>query len=286
MEKRSNLRQNSLLLIIEIFVIVNIGFLAIDIFIAHSTNSFRYLTEWIPFYFSLIAPVLLCLEFLINWRRGEQSVRLLGMVVGYCSIAVGILGAFFHLNSSFFESQTIRSLVYAAPFAAPLGYSGLGFLLLLNRFVPAEKLEWGKWIIFFGLSGFAGNFILALLDHAQNGFFHRAEWIPVISSAIAIGFLSVTFFGNVSRRFLDITLAVLAFQVIVGSIGFYFHGMAVSSGADSSFFKNLVSAAPIFAPLLFVNLAFLSGVGIWDVRRKLIHHNNTTSLTIYLQLHL
>ena len=269
MKESSNLRQFSLLLVIEIFVIVNIGFLAIDIYIAHSTNSFHYPTEWIPFYFSLVAPVLLSAEFMLNRRRREQNSQIIGRVVGYCSIAVGILGAIFHLNSSFFESQTIRSLVYAAPFAAPLAYTGLGFLLLLNRSVPVERLEWGKWLIFFGMGGFAGNFVLALLDHAQNGFFFWTAWIPVFSSAIAIGFLSFTFFGKVSWRFFNFTLAVLTVQVIVGSIGFYFHGMAVSSGVDASFFKNLVSAAPIFAPLLFVNLAFLSGIGIWDVRSKL-----------------
>ncbi len=271
MEKISKPRQISLWLIIEIFVIVNIGFLAIDIFIAHSVNSFHHPAEWIPFYFSLVAPVLLSVEFMLNRRLRAQKLQTIGRVVGYSSIAVGILGAVFHLNSSFFESQTIHSLVYAAPFAAPLAYAGLGFLLLVNRSVPAEKLEWGKWLIFLGMGGFVGNFILSLLDHAQNGFFFWTEWIPVFSSAIAIGFLSVIFFGKVSRRFLDLTLAVMFVQVIVGSIGFYFHGMALTSGVDTSFFKNLVSTAPIFAPLLFVNLAFLAGVGIWDVRSKLYH---------------
>ncbi|MCH9024969.1 MAG: hypothetical protein IH931_06505 [candidate division Zixibacteria bacterium] len=275
MEKISNLRQISLLLVIEIFVIVNIGFLAIDIFIAHSMNAFYYPTEWIPFYFSLVAPLLLSVEFMLNRRLKEQRTQIIGRVVGYCSVFVGILGAIFHLNSSFFESQTIRSLVYAAPFAAPLAYTGLGFLLLLNRSVPVEKLEWGKWLIFLGLGGFVGNFVLALLDHAQNGFFFWTEWIPVFSSAIAIGFLLVTFFGKLSRRFLDLTLAVMFVQVIVGSIGFYFHGMALTSVVDTCFFKNLVSTAPIFAPLLFVNLAFLSGLGIWDVRSKLYQIEGT-----------
>ena len=269
MEKISNPKQISLLLVIEIFVIANIGFLAIDIFIAHSTNSFFYPTEWIPFYFSIAAPILLIVEFVNNWRLRAQKSQTIGRVVGYSSIAVGILGALFHLNSSFFETQTIHSLVYAAPFAAPLAYTGLGFLLLLNRSVPVEKLEWGKWLIFLGMGGFAGNFILSLLDHAQNGFFFWTEWIPVFSSAIAIGFLLVIFVGRVSRRFLDLTLAVMFVQVIVGSVGFYFHGVALTSGVDTSFFKNLVSTAPIFAPLLFVNLAFLAGVGIWDVRSKL-----------------
>ena len=269
MEKISILRQIPLPLVIEIFVIVNIGFLAIDIFIAHSMNAFYYPTEWIPFYFSIVAPIFLIVEFIHNRRRGEQRMQQIGKVVGYCSIAVGILGALFHLNSSFFETQTIHSLVYAAPFAAPLAYTGLGFLLLLNRSVPVEKLEWGKWLIFLGLGGFAGNFILSLLDHAQNGFFFWTEWIPVISSAVAIGFLLVIFLGKVSQRFLDLTLGVMFVQVIVGSVGFYFHGMALTSGVDTSFFKNLVSTAPIFAPLLFANLAFLSAVGIWDTRSKL-----------------
>lgn len=254
---------------IEIFVIVNIGFLALDIFIAHSSNSFHYPTEWIPFYFSLVAPVPLSIEFMINFHRREHKIHTIGRIVGYCSIAVGILGAIFHLNSSFFDSQTIHSLVYAAPFAAPLAYTGLGFLLVMNRSVSVEKLEWGKWLLFLGLGGFAGNFVLSLLDHAQNGFFFWTEWIPVFGSAITIGFLLVTFFGRVSRRFLDLTLIVLFIQVLIGLVGFYFHGMAVSSGADSSFFENLVSTAPVFAPLLFANLAFLSGVGIWDVRYKL-----------------
>lgn len=269
MKENSNSGAISFLLVMEVFIIVNIGFLALDIFIAHSVNSFHHPAEWIPFYFSIAAPVPLCIELALNWRRREHRVRVNGLIVGYGSIAIGIAGAIFHLNSSFFEAQTIRSLVYAAPFAAPLAYCGLGFLLLLNRSIAVEKMEWGRWLIFFGLGGFVGNFALALLDHAQNGFFYWSEWIPVISSAIAIGFLLVTFSGSVSRRFLDVTLVVLALQMIVGALGFYFHGMAVSSGAEPSFFRNLVTAAPIFAPLLFVNLAFLSGVGIWDVRRKL-----------------
>lgn len=255
--------------LIEVFVIVNLAFLALDIFIAHSVNSFRHPAEWVPFYFSLSAPILLLVELLSNWRGKERHTRFVGWVVGSCSIAVGIAGAFYHLNSSFFEAQTIRSLVYAAPFAAPLAYAGLGFLLVLNRMVDSDQLEWGQWLIFLGLGGFAGNFLLALLDHAQNGFFSRAEWIPVFSSAVAIGFLASTFFGKVSRRFFDIALVIMGVQAMVGALGFYYHGMAVKSGIASSFFENLITVAPIFAPLLFANLAFLSGVGIWDVREKL-----------------
>ena len=47
------------------------------------------------------------------------------------------------------------------------------------------------WVTFFALGGFAGNFVLSLCDHAQNGFFAASEWIPVVAGATAVGFLSI-----------------------------------------------------------------------------------------------
>ena len=51
-------------------------------------------------------------------------MRHAGLVVGYASIAVGLAGVAYHLNSQFFSQWTIRSLVYTAPFAAPVAYAG------------------------------------------------------------------------------------------------------------------------------------------------------------------
>ena len=59
----------------------------------------------------------------------------------------------------------------------------------MNCTVHGESIEWGKWIVFMALGGFFGNFVLSLCDHAQNGFFNRSEWIPIFTSAIAVGFL-------------------------------------------------------------------------------------------------
>ena len=52
-----------------------------------------------------------------------------------CAIAIGLVGVVLHLDSRFFHERTIKSLVYAAPFAAPLAYTGLGLLLIMNRMV-------------------------------------------------------------------------------------------------------------------------------------------------------
>src|SRR5208283_807538 len=109
--------------------------------------------------------------------------RDLGHLVGWSAVGIGLVGVILHLDSRFFEERTIQSLVYAAPFAAPLAYTGLGLLLILNRMVPADSAEWAYWVLLLALGGFAGNFVFSLTDHAQNGFFHATEWIPVISSA-------------------------------------------------------------------------------------------------------
>ena len=127
--------------------------------------------------------------------------RDLGHLVGWLAIAIGLVGVILHLDSRFFHERTIKSLVYAAPFAAPLAYTGLGLLLVMNRMVAADSREWPHWVLLMALGGFVGNFIFSLTDHAQNGFFHWTEWIPVVSSAFAVGFLTAPFLTPVTQRF-------------------------------------------------------------------------------------
>ena len=256
--------------IVESFVVANLSFLALDIFIAHSANAFSHTAQWIPFYFSIGAPFLLVLGLWLNWRGSQHHYRVIGLFVGACSTVVGIAGLLWHLHDSFFEYQTIQSLVYTAPFIAPLAYTGLGCLLIMNRMVKQEDVEWSQWLIFFGLAGFLGNFVLALCDHAQNGFFLLTEWIPVVSSAVAVGFLGTALVGRRSRRFCELCMAIMVGQGFVGVLGFYFHGVSVTRGLSASFFENLVYTAPVFAPLLFANLALLSGLGLVGVRYNLI----------------
>jgi hypothetical protein len=86
------------------------------------------------------------------------------MIVGWTSLGVGIAGMLFHLQSHFFDEQTIHNLVYTTPFVAPLAYAGLGLLLILDRMVDSDSIEWAQWIVFLALGGFVGNFILSLAD--------------------------------------------------------------------------------------------------------------------------
>jgi uncharacterized membrane protein YgdD (TMEM256/DUF423 family) len=248
---------------LEAFVLFNFFCLTGDILLAHAANSFRNRWEYLPVWFSPLAAAGLAVGLFMRMR--SQRLRLwslLGALIAWLAIALGAAGVIFHLDSHFFYERTLRSLTYAAPFAAPLAYMGLGCLLLMNRMVPARSQEWSKWVLFFATGGFAGNFVLSLTDHAVNGFFHRSEWIPVISSALAVGSFLVYLLGNPARSYSRWCVAVLVLQAIVGSTGFLLHLFADLHGPSRNLFSNVISGAPPFAPLLLPNLAILGFLGL------------------------
>jgi len=257
-------------LLLEIFVASNLAVLAADIVLAHSVNQFRNPAEYIPLYFSADAPVLLLVAMLAKGRwRSQDAWRDIGLLIGGLSVLVGLAGVIYHLRSGFFAEHTLRSLTYAAPFAAPLAYTGLGFLLLLNRMVAARETEWARWVILLATGGFFGNFVLCLTDHAGNGFYLKTEWIPVISSALATGFLIVPVIAPVTRRYLDLCLVVLGLQALVGVVGFGLHLWMNYNTPGGSLFEKSIYGAPPMAPLLFPNLVGLALIGLWQLATHL-----------------
>ena len=248
--------------LLEAFVITNLGFLAFDIYLAHSMNDFRRTAEYIPLYFSLTAPLLLVIG-LAAARSSLLWWKILGGTVGAISIAIGLAGVIFHLDSAFFYERTLKSLTYSAPFVAPLSYAGLGFLLVMNRMVNDKTSEWRQWILLLTAGGFLGNFVLSLADHATNGFFSVAEWIPVWASAFAVGFLIAAIVLPPSRPFQFLCIAILALEAFVGLWGFILHARANLAGPSIHAFANFVHGAPPFAPLLFPNLVILGLLGFW-----------------------
>lgn len=113
------------------------------------------------------------------------------------------------------------------------------------------------------LGGFLGNFVLSLTDHASNGFFAKTEWIPVISSAFATGFLLVPLFATVARKYLNLCLLIMLAPALVGVLGFWFHLQANLIEPGHAMWERLVNGAPPLAPLLFPNLVGLALIGLW-----------------------
>jgi hypothetical protein len=260
---------------VEVFVLVNFAFLTGDIYLAHSVNDFHNRWECAPLFFSMGAPVVLLLALLVLGRRPRVRLWLdQGYLVGWAAVLLGLVGLVLHLDSQFFLERTLRSLVYSAPFAAPLAYAGLGLLLIMNRMVDPDTLEWGQWVTLLALGGFVGNFVFSLTDHAQIGFHYGTgpsliPWIPVASSAFAVGFLTVPFVMRVDRRFLGLCVVVLLVQAVVGLLGFYYHLSADLDGPSRNMLNNIIHGAPVLAPLLFPNLVLLAFIGLWVMSRHL-----------------
>jgi hypothetical protein len=135
--------------------------------------------------------------------------------------------------------------------------------------VDARALDWSRWVILLAAGGFAGNFVLSLADHAQNGFFYPSEWIGVIAAAVACGFLVAQVAVPDNRSLAAMNLALMVIQVIVGLLGFALHARSNLSNSAESLWDRFIYGAPIFAPLLFADLALLAVLGCWAQLRCL-----------------
>ena len=250
---------------IELFAILNLGFLTFDIYLAHSVNQFRNEAEFIPLVFSASAPVALIFGLAVRDRWIAVWTDL-GYLAGWSAVLVGLTGVLLHLQSRFFYEHTLRSLTYSAPFAAPLAYTGLGLLLIMNRMVEPETLEWAQWVLLLALGGFIGNFVMSLSDHAENGFFYPMEWVPVVASALAIGFLVVPLLMRVTTRYLELCGLILLLEAGVGLWGFLLHVAGNLRGPSVHAYDNFIYGAPPLAPLLFPNLVILGILALRQLR--------------------
>lgn len=250
--------------LVELFAAGNLAFLAFDIYLAHQENQFADPYEWTPVVFSVIFPWLLIPGLVTRRIRGGLR-GLAGWVVGVLAVVLGITGLMLHLRCNFLDNQSLKAIVYAAPFIAPLSYAGVGLLLILNRLEAEDDGSWGVWVLFLALCGFVGNLGLSLADHAQNGFFRPDEWTSVFAAAFAVGFLGVSLYRTNDRAFLRTCLAVMAVQAVVGVLGFTLHAQADLHGESTRLWDRFIYGAPIFAPLLFTNLALLASIGLWEL---------------------
>jgi len=240
------------------FTASNLLFLLLDVAIAHSA-FLRSRAEFIPLYVSGIAgPVALLVALVPQtaWSRG------LLWVAAAASMATGFGGLVLHLGADSLVRPTLYRLVYSAPIIAPLSYAGLGALLLVAEHAK-DDLQRGRWVELLTGLGLIANFVLCLLDHAQNGFWAPIEWVSVAAGALGgFAFLAAAAQREVrveERQFLWIVLALMAGTGVLGSA---LHLRAVLASTGASLLDRVQYGAPIFAPLLYVDLAALGAIGL------------------------
>jgi hypothetical protein len=102
-------------------------------------------------------------------------------------------------------------------------------------------------------------------DHAGNGFFNALEWVPVVASAVAVGFTIVPLVTKVFRQYIDLCAAILLLEAGVGLWGFMLLAAGNLRGPSVHAFDNFIYGAPPMAPLL-PNLMVLGIIALWQLR--------------------
>jgi len=269
-----------------IMLALNELLLGVETFIAHLISGTIVPYEWIPILFGPTAAILLVIAGLIAQRqRGMANV--IATVVFLTSIAVGVLGAYFHFVRAIRpfalpgERFSVPLLVWAPPILGPLTFSLVGLLGISSVWIedPPDsgilRILRGKRIqlplsatraLFFivGLASLA-TVISSVLDHARTDFSNPWLWIPtsvgVFATVVAV---VLGFIEKPSRGDLFTYFAAMSLMLLVGVIGFYLHISEDLTSKGTLLVERLLRGAPPLAPLLFTNIGALGLIVLLD----------------------
>jgi hypothetical protein len=272
--------------LILLTVAINEIFLGIDIFLAHSISGTIVPRERIPIIFGPLAGGLLLVLGLVSLRR-RMMANVLASLIFVASIAIGILGAYFHVRRGILPSGppgkwvSVDLLVWAPPVLGPLTFSLVGLLGLSAAWVesPPESgiltlirgiqlhLPFSKTKALYFLVGLGvlASLISMIFDHARTGFVNPWLWfsagvgifgtvIPVIMGAL-----------EKPRRsdYIIYTAAMIAL-IILGILGLSLHVSENLIAGGKIVTERFIRGAPFLAPMLFADMGTLGLIALLD----------------------
>ena len=267
-------------------------FLGIDIYLAHSISGTIIPNEWIPIIFGPIAGLLLLVAGLIALRK-RSLATVLATFVFLISIAVGLLGAYFHITRAILpagppgERFTVNLLVWAPPVLGPLTFSLVGLIGISAAWVerPPDSgdliLLWGRHlrfpysktrglILLIGLGSLA-TVISSVLDHARTNFENPWLWVPtavgIFGTVIAMAFAA----EDLPRRGDVLTFIVaMILMILVGLLGSYLHIRQNLTSQGVIVGERFLRGAPFLAPLLFADMGSLGLLALLDPSESVV----------------
>jgi len=269
---------------------VNEIFLGIDIYLAHQISGTIRPYEWIPIIFGPIAGVLLLIAGLIAIKQ-RPLATILATVILLASIAVGLLGAYFHLIRAGLptgpagEQFTVRLLVWGPPILGPLTFALVGVLgisaawvedppdsgrltLLFGRRLQMPLSKTRAYFLLIGL-GVLATVISSVLDHARTQFENPWLWIPTVIGVF--GTIVAVMLGVIerpSRADLTIYTVTMLLLILVGVVGALLHINDDLTAGRTFVAERFIRGAPILAPLLFANMGTLGLLVLLDPRSE------------------
>jgi hypothetical protein len=265
---------------------INLIFLGIDIYLAHSISPTITPNEWIPIIFGPIAGVLLLVAGLIALRN-RPAATVLATIVLLASIVVGLLGDYFHImrailpNAPAGEQVTVDLLVWAPPLLGPLMFALVGLLGISAAWIedPPDsgilillgghrlQLPYSKTRAYFFMIGMGclATVISSVLDHARTHFANPWLWLPTVAGvfatvvAVALGVLE-----KPRRSDLIFYSAAMVLLLFVGAIGALLHINTNLIAEGTIVGERFIHGAPFLAPLLFANMGLLGLIVLLD----------------------
>ena len=267
---------------------VNMLFLGVDTYLAHSMTGTIRGFEWIPILFSPIAGVLLLAAGLIalRWR---PAATLLGCSVFLASFLVGLAGTYFHLARAFaagiFTGQDVSLLVWAPPALGPLAFCLTGWMGLSavwpedpvnsgrlhlpgRRFIQLPYSKTQAYFFLVGL-GFLTCLLSSTLDHARTGFTNSWLWIPLGAGVFGtVVPILVGLSDHPGRNDIIAYLATMGLMIAVGLAGGVLHVVNDLNGQVQVVVERFLRGAPFLAPLLYANFGLLGLIALLEPGEK------------------
>jgi hypothetical protein len=265
---------------------VNEIFLGVDIYLAHSISGTIVTREWIPIIFGPVAGLLLLLAGVIALRR-RSLATVIANVVLIASIAVGLLGAYYHLLRAILPSAPVGEqvdvglLVWAPPLIGPLMFSMVGLLGISAAWVESPpdsgvlvllggrrlSLPYSKTRAYFFIVGMGSlaTVISSVLDHARTSFENPWLWVPTIAGVIgtAVGVTLGALEKPTRADLITYALAMLLL-ILVGLVGAVLHVRDDLTAGGVFVAERFIRGAPFLAPLLFSNMGVLGLIALLD----------------------
>ena len=267
-----------------LLVAANELFLGFEHYLAHSYSGTIVAREWIPIIYAPAAGLLLLLAGLLA-SRGRAPGAVLGYLTQVGSIAVGLLGAYFHFARAILPGGppgsrvTLSLLVWAPSIPGPLFLSLMGVLGLfavwrINASNSGAPVQPARQPVRFHHSGARVYLLLvalgiltatvsSVMDHARTHFENPWLWVPTAVGVFGtVAAVVLAMIERPSRTDLATFVAALLLLLVIGPLGLALHVKANLTSQNAVVIERFLRGAPVFAPMLFSDLAVFGLVAL------------------------
>jgi hypothetical protein len=269
-----------------LMVAINGVLLGVEHYMAHLISGTIRPEEWIPIIFGPTIGVLVLLAGMTPLRRRRFAPVFITAVLSL-SIAVGLLGAYFHLIRAILPTAPVGQrislvrVIWSPPLLGPLTASLVGLLGIMAIWPEKEPdggvlvgpggrslpLPYSKTRIYFLLIGLAAlaTLVSSVLDHARGGFVNPWVWVP--TAAGVFGTVVGVLLGSIeqpTRADLTIYTGAMLLMMLVGVVGVALHIDFDLTVRGVVVIERFLRRAPVIAPLLFADIGSMGLIVLLD----------------------